>query len=416
MNEQKKSGKSKVGWVIALIVVASLAAVGWWLWGKEGWREAATRAPAPERPPQAAKPAAGAIEKKPGATPETSLQDSDSAAERAQTPPEKITYRKRVIREFRWNEGDDSLHKGVCDKGDCGAERIGPTGLLANRQGQIYLFDINLFDGSANVKVYYDAGNLIRSVGSDVFHPKILTFDSRGNIFTEHSIYNSEMQVIKFNHPPSSFNPLPPFLYFSEDGKLYFLGHDPIKKYQIYHYYQCDPYSDDLVIDKVYTESDKNRGKLTYWVWPCAELEEAQAPVSLQVAEEAIQQERKFQDNSFIRDLPQGGFEWRKWDSLEFVALDRNLRIYFRARTNKGSMEEGGPSNDYERHDFLLVFNRDRALLGHMEICIDSGSIFTSQEKFLYVEPYSGKVYQLCPDELKPSIIVWEPESGGDDK
>lgn len=76
-----------------------------------------------------------------------------------------------------------------------------------------------------------------------------------------------------------------------------------------------------------------------------------------------------------------------------------------KARTYKGEMDEGGPGNDFERQDYLLVFDKDGQMLCSIDICEESGSIFTSQDKFIYIEPYTGVVYQLCPDETTPSLI-----------
>ena len=426
MNKEKKSSKSKVSWVIALIVLLLvLVGGGWWLRGKGYLRGAGTEEVKKEvgaGKEVAAMSAPGGDEERLEVAEKEQKQEAGNQElslppEQAKKVPGMITYKKRVIREFKWNEGVDSLHKMVCDPkdGECGC-LLGPDGLLVGKNGNIYIFDLDENGGGWGLKLYDQEGRLKKTAWGGT----PLGIDGKGNIYTSGQVSDSELNVLEGFNPyrgfklPSAFSPMPPprYNYISNDGIIYFRSSRPESIFSPtrgplpQYYYKCDPYAKDLRIDE--DVAKHNPGKPPWMTIPCDEIKDEDAPAYLKMINQIETGNLIFHSELFDEKLALKGL---KLLTIDFISIDNVDNIYMNYYCYKGEVEEGGRSEDYEQDNYLVVFNKDGAFRGAINICENTSSICSpDQDNYIYVDPYSGDVYQLCPDEIKPSLIVWTPK------
>jgi len=410
MNEQKKSSKSKVSWVIALLVaLVMLAGGGWWLWGKGlkrevGVEEQAVKREAPPPKVSEAMPAPGGDEERLAEMEKGEVESEEVALaqEEAKKLPGMITYKKRVIREFKWNEGVDSLHWTNVDGGSWG-----PIGLLANKQGYIYIFD--LYD---NCKIISPNGELVKIANYNTGEP--LGIDGNGNVISTGGVYDSDLNLIKRFRLPAVLPEYRSSSYISEDGKLYIINRELDKrdnKHYIYYIYRCEPYSNDLRIDEKLMKY--NPGKAPTMVIPCDIIDPDEAPQYAQLA-------KQFMEGNINKNVNSNGiYSFTLDDVIYHIYFNSDLKISLGELLAMG--KQGNLYVTYHQFLFysksslsdsynLAITNRD-GLIGNITLCESPhftwpGGIST----YIYVEQYSGKVYQICEkeEEENPVLIVWE--------
>jgi len=337
-------------------------------------------------------------------------QDSVESAISTKEIRPLVKYEKKIIRKFEWNKGVDSLHKSECPPpradalGDCGGVK-GPLGLLANKNGDVYIFDR---DGL--VKLYDNRGILVRTAKFGYATP--LGVDNNGIIYTSSSLYDSQLNRIKtfplamklkeFMHSRG--------VYISDNGKLYVERHDRNEKRHIF--YECNPHSDDLI------ESEYSAYKPPEWVtmvekvspykeitfdhapevmkWNYASAMESDlAKIYLDKKEKVLQKIR--------RDLSN-----KKTRGFEVLEIDEKDNIY---------CEYVKYTNGFKTFDHnIAVFNKNLQLIGNIDICESSGIIDhppNSLYNYIFIERHMGVVYQIClPDEERAYLMSLLHNSG----
>jgi len=409
MSEEKKSRKSKVRWVVALIVALGLlVGGGWWLWGKGLKRKVGAEGQAGKRLVQPVQkvspmPTPGRDEDKLAEAEKEQKQEAGNQElslppEQARKVPGMITYKKRVIREFKWNEGVDSLHWMNVDGGS-----MGPNGILVNKQGNVYIYDID-----DNCKIISPNGKLVR-VASSAGSP--LGIDGNGNIILTHNIYDSNMFLIKSYGYPAFLPSDPDYKYISDDGKAYFMISDVVKGNN-YHFYRCDPYSNELRIDDEIAKA--NPGKPPFMVIPCDIIEPDKAPSYLRIS-------KQFEERDDSQNIIKNGIYYFTIDNVNYhiyigdynkppfsqlLSMDNSRNLYIGYEYHSAKY-----NHEIDRSYNIAVINANGDLIGQVRLCNSPdislpGGIF----RYVYIEPYSEKIYQLCGqlEERNLSLIVWE--------
>jgi|GEM_PF-3404233 len=152
---------------------------------------------------------------------------------------ELIKYEMKVIREFEWNAGIDSIHKFGGSYPDEGYV-LGPDGILVNDKGEIYIFDVDRNGEGWGLKKYDANGNLLKMTRGG----KPIGIDREGNIYLfDGEIYDSGLNKIRVCALPLEVGNFVLAKYVSEDGKLYFYDGPVSTKLDLY---KCDPWSDEL--------------------------------------------------------------------------------------------------------------------------------------------------------------------------
>jgi len=88
------------------------------------------------------------------------------------------------------------------------------------------------------------------------------------------------------------------------------------------------------------------------------------------------------------------------------IAVDINNNIYCEFREVRYSEPQ---VDNYK----MGIFNNARELIGYISLCKDSVDLIDPKgrrSRYIYVDYYSGNVYQICTSEAGASLVVWEAE------
>src|SRR4030042_1572180 len=343
---------------------------------------------------------------------EAVVQEPTLAQESAKKPPKMIEYKKRVIREFSWNEGIDSLHRGICNGLDCGAENLGPDGFLVNKHGDIYIFDYDAKCEGFGAKLYKPEGKLIKAVPGG---GEPLGIDGNGNIFLTNTSYDSQLNLIKTFRNQEGLSVHAYNSFISEDGMLFILSSIRHSEDKTKRFYSCNPKSNDYVVDKYLANKYPNVLSKYHERSPCNIIEEKDAPYFLRflnnyIKREFIGPQLAYNSNLYLFKVGDTNYKiqvenGRKAEGDRLICIDNGGYIYIYYRSYDYSLNR---SNTVTYH--IAVLNAIGETIPQVQLN-ENTITFTEPHdmiRYIYIEPYSGKIYQLCVREEKPSLIVWE--------
>lgn len=333
--------------------------------------------------------------------------DNAPADTKPRIAAKQIKYKMKVIREFKWNEGIDSIHKYSSNLPDAGY-RQGPDGILVNDKGDIYIFDLDINGEGWGVKKYDPQGNLIKSA---MGRGKPIGIDSKGNICFIDQIYDSNLTVIHTYSLPVKVTRAG-FEYTFDDGKFYAMG--PVssgsKKDDQWVYYECAIYSNQLVVDKDLLKYNPSMKEESAMVQPCNEITEDLVPRFLRLKREQFSSSSHKEISSMINSLKKIERSQMVSD-MWMLSIDDFNNMYwgYDTFTNYGSFK------DTVRYH-VAVFNEKWEFLGKIDLCNDTTFIDNRANPYEYIsiqattQATTGDIYQLCVKEEGAFLVVYRKE------
>ncbi len=318
---------------------------------------------------------------------------------------EKVHYEFKLIREFNWNNGIDSLHISGCYddfdadlidsatfEGEC-PPPMGPDGLMVNSSGDIYIFDLDQAGEGWGAKLYDPYGKLLKYAPGG----RPIGFDAEGNVYLFDRVYDGQLNLIKTYMLPQNLETAIKG-NVTDKGMLIFVSGSSI--------YECDPYSPNLVKDTKLLKSDPKLAELWKTI-QCNIIGDNNAP--LEILYKKRSSDKTHSINALIGESIVNQESCNHYPDLSFLSVDERGDSYwlYNPYSNYNSLPGRWRFNYY----YIGIFNADNKMISKIPHSINLASLIefpNGIDKYLYIVQDTGNVYEITGDAKKAQLIEWK--------